>query len=89
LLTPVRRDELQPQTRSVLQRMLQSNSYTRVFVTVGRFYWPLVSSISELVPVEDALTVGHGGIGQRGSQLVHWIEAFRRQCLWHEGESDA
>lgn len=56
-----------------LKRTLDTLQPNRVFVSVGRDYWPLVESTLAREVSSVDLMVASGGIGGRASQLEHWL----------------
>jgi hypothetical protein len=70
---------LRRKVENQLKRTLDAVQPERLFVSVGRGYWPLLeeSLTREVAPAK--LVVAAGGIGGRASQLAHWLRSGDRQ----------
>src|ERR1700682_2543686 len=68
-------EALAKQVENELKRILDEIQPERVFVSVGRRYWPLIEEplTREVAPAR--LVVASGGIGGRSSQLAHWLRS--------------
>lgn len=66
---------LRRQVENQLKKTLDSVQPGRFFVSVGRYYWPLLEeALTREVPSESVF-IATGGIGGRASQLAHWLRA--------------
>lgn len=64
---------LRRQVEEQLKIMLDNLQPSRLFVSVGREYWPLLENIlAQEVPSAN-LRIATGGIGGRTSQLANWL----------------
>lgn len=70
-----RRDRalLRPVVRDQLKRALNKVRPVRVFVSVGRNYWPLLEDPLTRQVESSKLAIAFGGIGGRASQLARWL----------------
>ena len=65
--------QLGPRVDSQLKEILDDVQPERLFVSVGGRYWRLIeNTLLREVPAS-GLVVAVGGIGGRGSQLLHWL----------------
>lgn len=64
-----------------LKKTLDRTQPERLFVSVGKGYWPLIEApLLREVP-SGKLFVSTGGIGGRASQFVHWLGAGKSETL--------
>ena len=59
-----------------LKRVLNQIQPERVFVSVGRQYWPLIEKPLAREVAPGRLVIATGGIGGRASQLAHWLRPY-------------
>ena len=65
--------DLQRRVARQLGRTLKGKRLDRLFISVGRDYWPLLAkSLARHVPASKVI-VAAGGIGGRASQLAQWL----------------
>jgi hypothetical protein len=72
-LRTVDRKALRVQVEVQLRRTLDLLQPERVFVSVGRDYWPLIEDGLARQVASASLVVANGGVGGRASQLAHWL----------------
>jgi len=65
--------ELRTQVAEQLKKALDELQPERLFVSVGRQYWPLLEDPLSREVVPERLVVASGSIGGRASQLVSWL----------------
>ncbi len=57
-----------------MAQTLGDGGYTRIFVSVGAAYWPLLSGPLAIHAHSATVTIAHGSIGGRASRLRHWLD---------------
>jgi len=72
-LSSVNEETLFCRVEKQLKRALDQIQPERLFVSVGRRYWPLLEEPLAREIAASKLVVAHGGIGGRASQLSYWL----------------
>ena len=62
---------------AALDRILQRKKYREIFVNLGARYRVTLGAIESVISEDTRLTFAEGGIGQRTSQTIRWLEAMR------------
>jgi hypothetical protein len=62
-----------------LDQVLDELQPSRLFVSVGKSYWPLLNGPLERSVPSDKLVVANGSIGGRTSQLGRWLQPESRE----------
>jgi len=69
--------ELRGVVSETLDGILQRKAYREVFVNLGARYRVTLGAIESVIGEDTRLTFAKGGIGQRTSQTIRWLEAMR------------
>jgi len=73
-MTAERAVELRDVVLSEIIKMIQSRSYKEILVNLGSVYRVTIDGIEKYVPSGTQLTFTSGGIGQKTSQTISWLE---------------
>jgi hypothetical protein len=71
---------LRRQVEEELKRTLDDVQPERMFVSVGRRYWPLIEEPLAREVTSANVVVATGGIGGRASHLAHWLRLDEGKC---------
>jgi len=72
---------LRAKVEDQLKRTLDRLQPGRVFVSVGREYWPLLEDALAREVATASLVIANGGVGGRASQLAHWLRFDDRKTI--------
>lgn len=73
-MTAERAVELRDVVLSELIKMIQNRSYKEILINLGSIYRVTIYGIEKYVPSGTQLTFTSGGIGQKTSQTISWLE---------------
>jgi len=74
-MTVRRAFELREAVSATLSGILQKKKYREVFVNVGAKYRVALGAIESAIGEDTRLAFAEGGIGQRTSQTIRWLQA--------------
>jgi hypothetical protein len=86
-MTKERAIELRETVLAGIQRLVDGRNYKEIFINLGSTYRIVIHGIERFVPADTTLKFASGGIGERTSQTVRWLEqASFDRCQEQEGQ---
>lgn len=73
-ITAERARQLNMDVLNSLQKVINNGNYTNIFVNLGSAYSPAIRGIEGIIPSWVVIEYASGGIGERTSQTIKWLE---------------